>query len=123
MGAGHGEKLSRKQEAAVAALLTHGTILQAAEAVGLSERTLRRWLAVPEFRATYNTARRQVIEQSTAVLGQLTTHAALALGQALRDDDMGVRVRAAKVIFDTALRGVEVADLEARIAELEPSKA
>jgi len=41
---GHGEKLSRKQEQAIAALLTCPTIEQAAKAAGVGETTLWRWL-------------------------------------------------------------------------------
>ena len=41
MPEGHGEKLSRKQEQAVVALLTMPTIRKAAEKAGVGERTLR----------------------------------------------------------------------------------
>ena len=37
---GHGEKLTRKQEAAIAALLLQPTITAAAAAVGIGEATL-----------------------------------------------------------------------------------
>jgi len=39
---GHGEKLSRKAEQAIAALLEHATIKAAAKACHVAERTLRR---------------------------------------------------------------------------------
>ncbi len=46
---GHGEKLTRKQDAAIGALLSHPTISAAAQSVGLGEATLRRLL--PNLRA------------------------------------------------------------------------
>jgi len=45
---GHGEKLTRKQDAAIGALLSKPTITGAAGAVGVGEATLRRWLKEPE---------------------------------------------------------------------------
>lgn len=47
---GHGEKLSRKQEALVAALLIEPTHAAAALKAGISEATLHRWLRLPGFR-------------------------------------------------------------------------
>jgi len=41
---GHGEKLNRKQEAAIGALLTCSSLPEAAIAVGVSQSSLRRWL-------------------------------------------------------------------------------
>ena len=38
---GHGEKLTRKQDAAIGALLSQSTISAAAESVGIGEATLR----------------------------------------------------------------------------------
>ena len=51
MTQGHGERLSRKQEQAVAALLEHATIRAAAAAVPVHERTLRQWMRAPAFAA------------------------------------------------------------------------
>jgi hypothetical protein len=47
---GHGAKFARKKEAAVAALLTHRNIEEAADAVGIAPKTLIRWTKEPEFR-------------------------------------------------------------------------
>jgi transposase-like protein len=46
---GHGTKFGRKKEAAIAALLTHRNIEEAAKAVGISSPTLIAWMKVPEF--------------------------------------------------------------------------
>ena len=49
--------ISRKQDAAIGALLSRPTISAAAESVGIGEATLRRWLKAPGFLAPYRTAR------------------------------------------------------------------
>ena len=41
---GHGEKLSRKQEALISALLLAPTLAEAAQAAGIHEATAWRWL-------------------------------------------------------------------------------
>jgi hypothetical protein len=41
---GHGQKLSRKKESAIAALISLPTIGDAAKLVGIGEKTLFRWL-------------------------------------------------------------------------------
>ncbi len=47
---GHGDKLERKTEAAIVALLAHPTMPEAAKAAGVSETTLWRWLQRDDFR-------------------------------------------------------------------------
>ncbi len=46
---GHGAKFGRKKEEAIVALLTQRNVEEAARAVGISTRTLLRWLQVPDF--------------------------------------------------------------------------
>ena len=50
--------LGRKQEDAIAALLTQRNIEEAAKAAGISARTLLRWLKLAEFQTAYREARR-----------------------------------------------------------------
>ena len=67
---GHGAKFGRKKEEAIAALLTHKSVEDAARSVGLKPNTLLKWLRVPEFRALYLKARREAVQQSVARLQQ-----------------------------------------------------
>ena len=53
---GHGQKLGRKMDAAVAALLTQRNVEEAAQAAGIGATTLWRWLKQPEFQAAYREA-------------------------------------------------------------------
>jgi hypothetical protein len=114
-----GEKLSRLQDQAVAALLQHATIGRAAEAVGVNEKTLRRWLALPDFRRAYLDHRRQVVDQAVALVQQMGGSAVLALGEALRHEDVNARVRAAKIVLDMGRKGVELDDVMERLEALE----
>ena len=59
---GHGTALPRKQEAAIAALLTAATIEHAAEAAGISRATLVRWLRDRDFKRAFGTARRDALD-------------------------------------------------------------
>ena len=74
--AGNGGKLGRKQEEAIAALLTQRNLEEAARAAGIGTRTLIRWLKLPEFGKEYRKARREAVQQSVARMQQATGAAA-----------------------------------------------
>jgi hypothetical protein len=67
---GHGSKFGRKKELAIAALLTHRSVEDAARAVDLTANTLLKWLKFPDFVKEYRVARREVVIQSVARLQQ-----------------------------------------------------
>jgi hypothetical protein len=46
---GHGSKFGQKKEEAVAALLSHRSVDEAARAINLNPNTLLRWLQIPSF--------------------------------------------------------------------------
>jgi hypothetical protein len=119
--AGHGSKLGRKQEEAIAALLTHRNIEEAAGAAGIGARTLLRWLKIPEFQTAYRQARRDAFGQAVARLQQGTSAAATTLLKTLIDPGTppSVKVRAAEAIFNHAAKAIEIEDIEARVAALE----
>src|ERR1700681_4321921 len=77
--AGHGSKIGRKQEDAIAALLTQRNVEDAARAAGIGVRTLLRWLKIPEFQKAYRDARRAAFGQAVARLQQGTSAAATTL--------------------------------------------
>jgi hypothetical protein len=122
---GHGQKIGRKREQAIAALLSHGTIDAAAKAVGVAEVTLRRWLKDPGFRAEYWEARRLAMEHATSQLQQLSSAAANALRAVIEDATAphSARVAAARTVFELGYRGVEIEDLAGRISALEQKAA
>jgi hypothetical protein len=115
---GHGEKLTRRQEAAIVALLTTGTVEAAAKKAGLAYSTLRAWLQRPDFREAYREARRRLLDDAVLVLQKLATSAVLSLGEQLKADKPTVCIQAATVILDRAFRGTELCDLIAEVENL-----
>ncbi len=120
---GHGAKFDRKKEEAIVALLSHRTVEEAANAIGVATRTLLRWLQIPEFRAEYLKARREVVSQAIARLQQATGAAGVTILKLMTDQNVppAVKLRAAEAVFSLALKGVEVEDIDMRVAALEAS--
>jgi hypothetical protein len=116
---GHGEKFSRKQEQAIAALLSEATVASAAEKAGVGEVTLYRWLKLPDFLAAYRGARREVVEKAVAQLQQGSWAASTTLMRLLGSDSDAVRLRAAQTILEHANKGLELIDFEERLEALE----
>ena len=118
---GHGEKFGRKKEEAIAALLSQRSVEDAARVVGISTKTLLRWLQMPEFHTAYRQARRAAFGQSIARLQQGTAAAATTLLKTMIDSNTpaSVKVRAAEAIFNHAAKAIEIEDIEARVSELE----
>jgi len=123
--AARGSILGRKQEEAIAALLTQGNVDEAARAAGIGVRTLLRWLKLPEFQTAYRQARRDAFGQAIARLQQGTSAAATTLLKVMIDPSApaSVRVRAADSIFNHAAKAIEIEDIEARVAALEQAAA
>jgi transposase-like protein len=114
-------KFGRKMEQAIAALLTQRNVEEAARAVGISTRTLLRWLQAPEFQKAYRDARRAAFSQSIARLQQGATAAATTLLKTMVEPgtSASVRIRAAECVLSHATRAIEIEDIEARVTELE----
>jgi hypothetical protein len=118
---GHGAKFGRKQEEAIAALLTPRNIDEAAKAVGIATNTLLKWMMLPEFQKAYREARRAAFSHSIARLQQGTSAAGttlikLPLGP---NTPASVRARVADSIFNHAVKAIEIEDIEVRVAALE----
>jgi transposase-like protein len=111
---GHGAKFGRKKEEAIAALLSHRSVEEAARAIQIDPNTLLRWLQLPAFRKAYLKARREVVQQAAGASGTV----ALKL---MTDPNVpaAVRLRAAEFVFDRAIKGIEINDIEARVSDLE----
>jgi hypothetical protein len=114
-------QLGRKKEAAIAALLTHRNVDEAAQAVGVGATTIWRWLKLPEFQAEYQKARRDAFSQSIARLQQGYSAAATTMLKIMLDQNAptSTRVRAAECVMNHATKAIEIEDIEARVAELE----
>jgi hypothetical protein len=116
---------SKRQDQFIVALLEHPTLDKAAAALGVSDVTLWRALKTPEFAEAFRRARREAFSQSIARLQHASNAAVGTLLRVMTDREAPAasRVRAADVVLQTALRGMEIEDIEARVTELENAAA
>ena len=116
------QSLSRKQEAALAALLSQPTIPLAAAQAGVGLRTLTRWLAEDEtFKGEYRALQREIVNNAVYQLVKASNNAVNTLISVMNEAEApaSARVSAAKVVLEMAYRGIEMEDLSARIEALE----
>ena len=117
---GHGAKYGRKKEAAIAALLTHKNHEEAAHAIGVDLKTLKRWMRLPEFIEEYRRARWEVVEQAYARVQQNTGAAGAVLLKLMADSATPAsgRIRAALGVFGLAREALDL-DIDTRVSMLE----
>ena len=122
---GHGAKFGHKKEQAIAALLSHRSVEEAARAVGISANTLLRWTKEPEFDAAYREARRTASRQSIARLQDASGAAVTTVLKIMLDSKVsaGTRLRAAEVVLAHTAKAIEIEDIDVRVAELERAAA
>jgi hypothetical protein len=118
---GRGPRFEQKMEPAIAALLSHRGVEDAARAVGISVNTLRRWMQVPEFQAACREARRKILSQAIGQLQNAAGAAAKTVLKIMVDPTVpaGIRLRAAEVVLDQAVKAGEMEETEDRLAKLE----
>lgn len=119
---GHGEKITRKQEQAIAALLAQPSVGEAALAANIAESMLYRWLQKHDgFKTAYQAARREVVRQAIVQVQSACGKAVETLRSIMDDSNApaSARVSAARTVLDMAVKAVELEDLEQRIAALE----
>lgn len=118
---GHGERITRRQEQAIAALLSCPSQSAAAAAAGVCERTLCRWRRQPDFAAAYAEAKQQAVTAAIVAVQQAALAAVETLRAVMTDTDAphGARVTAARTVLEMAMAAHEQETLEARIAALE----
>lgn len=105
--------------AAILALARGQTTTEAADAGGISPRTLRRWQDDPAFRREVARLRAGLLDHTVGALVDAALDAVATLHRALDAEDESVRVRAARAILAALIQVRESADLEARIGALE----
>jgi hypothetical protein len=112
MRRGHGDKFSRKREAAIAALLKSATLKSAAAEIGFNEKTLDRWMKDPGFIREYREVRRRIVEHAVALTQMASAGAVRTLVKGLRAKKESDRIRAAMALFDRAVAAMQLADVE-----------
>jgi hypothetical protein len=113
-----GQKTPKRWEIAIACLMSEPTIAAAAAKANMPSRTLKYWLANPQFQTLFREARRQVVEQAVTRVQQTTGEAVDALKRLLTCGHAQTEARVATTILEQALRGVELGDLVQQVEEL-----
>src|SRR5579862_1551525 len=114
------EKLTRKQQSLIAAMLSNPTLIEAARAVGVSDDTARRWLALPHVKAAYNEACNQLLDTALTGLALTVEKAIETLKRNLSEDaPPPTQVRAAHIVLEQTLAIRKMGELEQRLADLE----
>jgi uncharacterized protein (UPF0147 family) len=124
-GGGHGDKQSRLWEQAIAALMAHSSIGEAAKAAGIGVETLRLWLQDPAFSEAYRKERRHLMAQVGTQLQRAATSAVKALEEITNDPEApaAARVSSARVILEFGAKTTEHEDIDVRLEKLERQAA
>ena len=111
------KKLSRAQLLAIPHLAAGSSIRATADTIGVSERSIRRWLKNPEFAAALREAEKEVWNATVRKLRALGEKAVNALGRVLEDPGAtpSARIQAARAILD----GIAKAEALSRLQDLE----
>jgi transposase-like protein len=120
---GHGAKFEQKMQQAIAALLSHRSVEQAANEVGISATTLQRWMKEAEFQAELRKARRTAFSQA---IGRLQDAAGAATSTLLRimtdsNASAATRLRAIEIVLEQGAKAASINDLDDRVTKLERS--
>jgi hypothetical protein len=82
----------------------------------IGTNTLLRWVNLPEYKAEYGKARREIVNQTTAGLQQAMGTAGTTVLQLMTDVNVPVAVRAAECVLDRGLKSIEIDGIDARVA-------
>ncbi len=115
------KELSPKQTQAIRSLLTKPNIALAASDVGVSDRTLYRWLDEPLFKQVLIQAEDQALDAATRGLVSMTNQAVLVITSLMVNPNThpAIRLRAAEAVLSNTLKLYELRNLAARVATLE----
>jgi transposase-like protein len=119
VGNGHGERLSRDQEQAIACLLSSPTVVEAAGRCGVHPNTLRAWMRQPAFAAAYAEARQELLRRTVHRMQLAMLAAVNALEKDCGAADFEQRFKAAELLLNTGIRAAEQLSLLERIEGLE----
>lgn len=116
--------LASKQVQAIKALLTSPTLGKAAESIGVSRKTLERWLTQDDFKAALRAAEQDSLETLNRVMVGYAVQPLAVLIEIMNDKKQagGVRVRAAAAFLGILLRYRELVVLEERLTALEQQR-
>src|SRR5690348_14908864 len=114
------DNLTPDQRRAITALLSAKSVTEAAITTKISRKTLHAWLKQPEFSSALKEAESELLDQSVRRLASLLTDALDELETLLKEGTKETtRLRAVALVLERYFAAKELADLEARIQQLE----
>lgn len=115
------QNLTGPQLAAIDAMLGGASHGDAAEAAGVTARTLRRWRSSPAFRLELTKRSTESLDDVTRQLTAAAGEAAGVMRSVLNDEDAppGTRLRAADLLLGHSSRLLELHNLLQRLDDLE----
>ncbi len=113
--------MTEKQQKALAALITYPTREQAAEAAGITSKTLRKYLQDPEFKEAYARESHNIIDEATRQAQSGLAPALETLREIVESDaySPSVRIQAARTLLEYTLRLTEITDILRALEETE----
>jgi hypothetical protein len=110
-----------RQEAALVALISEPTVKAAAEASGISQPTLFRYLQDAKFCEQYRRAKRSLLEAALGDLQKASSEAVSTLRGVMADTSAGAssRVQTARAILSFAIQTGELEDILRRLEAIE----
>ncbi len=113
--------MTPKMQKALLALLTSPTREKAAAVAGITSKTLRGYLANPEFQLEYKKAFANMVEDATRQSQQALAPALATLREIVedREENTQARISAARSVLEYSLKMTEQADILTRLQELE----
>lgn len=111
----------KNREKAMAALLSSDTQAEAAKKTGIAERTLRSYLADPEFNAEYQRRKRQLVSDATRQI-QSSYQAAINALRGIVESDISAessKISAARALLEYGLKFTEFNEVMLKVEELE----
>jgi phage terminase small subunit len=112
-------ELTNRQRKSIAALLSTSNVVEAAKVSKVGERTLYRWLTLPEFRSAVTEAEGEAIDAAARRLIGLQDSAISTIQEVLAKASAAIKLRAAQTILDYLLKLRELRSIENRLTELE----
>ena len=114
-------QLTRNQKRAIASLLENRRISDAANAVGLSERSIYRWLTDPSFTFALRSAELAAISEAvrTLIVDLMLNHETMRVIRDNENESAYVRLRAAQILDNSLLRWRGMQNIEDRLVNLE----
>lgn len=115
------QKVTQKQTLAIGTLLTTGDVTKAAEAAGVTRKTVHKWLNLPAFSTELEKAESKAFSDATRRLSGLLGRSVEELEKLLLTGDLSVpdRIRTIRTVLDLYPRLRETASFDDRMSRLE----